>query len=136
MYKKKRTGLIVWGGILLTVGLLVAAAAVGSTVTKTEKVGDILSMVSSAFMLLSGGGIMLTFGIINAVKVSRYNNELKNKDVRYTARCTFCGYELICSPEHFRPHRRYPEGYTTCPACKKPLSLNLFKVIENNVNVT
>ena len=136
MYKKKRIGLIVWGGILLTVGLLVAAAAIGSTVTKTEKVGDILSMVSSAFMFLSGGGIMLTFGIINCVKVSRYNNELKNKDVRYTARCTFCGYDLICSPEHFRPHRRYPEGYTTCPACKKPLSLNLFKVIENNVNVT
>ena len=136
MYKKKRTGLIVWGGILLTVGLLVAAAAVGSTVTKTEKVGDILSMVSSAFMFLSGGGIMLTFGIINAVKVSRYNNELKSRDVRYTAKCPFCGYDLICSPEHFRPHRRYPEGYTTCPACKKPLSLNLFKVIENNVNVT
>lgn len=136
MYKKKRIGLIIWGGVLLMAGLLVLTASVRGASTNGSKLGEVLSEFVLSVMFFSGGGLMITFGIINCVKVSRYNNELKNKDVRYTARCTFCGYELICSPEHFRPHRRYPEGYTTCPACKKPLSLNLFKVIENNVNFT
>ena len=136
MYKRKRIGLIIWGGILILAGLIMITSAVLGTRTGSTKAGDILAVFVTALMFFAGGGLMITFGIINCIKVSRYNNELKNRDVRYTARCTFCGYDLICAPEHFKPHRRYPEGYTTCPACKKPLSLNLFKVTVNNNNVT
>ncbi|MBR4256376.1 MAG: hypothetical protein IKQ18_04360 [Clostridia bacterium] len=136
MYKRKRIGLIIWGGILILAGLIMITSAVLGTRTGSTKAGDIFAVFVTALMFFAGGGLMITFGIINCIKVSRYNNELKNRDVRYTARCTFCGYDLICTPEHFKPHRRYPEGYTTCPACKKPLSLNLFKVTVNNNNVT
>ena len=126
MLKRKRVGLIVWGIILSTLGLIYFI--VGLCVQLVNHYDYMWIMALAGFFVLAGGVIMLVFGIRNAVKTTRYNNTVMSHNEVYFANCVFCGRPITCALKDFIPHRNYPEGYTTCPFCRRPLSRNVFSV--------
>lgn len=127
MLKRKRIGMIVWGSILLCIGLymLILSYAVS---TESPASVAFLPVLIIGGMITAGGLLLIIFGIINAVKTSRYNNEVMRRNEIFTANCIYCGRSLTCTARNFRFHRRFPEGYTTCPYCKGNISRNAFGV--------
>lgn len=132
MLRKTKKGLIIWGGILLFLSLyfIIVYFAAGSGLMARDMQSRIAVIV--VFLILFAGGVtMLTFGIINAVLTGKHNRELLRQNLTFTANCIYCGGLITCTVRNFRPHRRFPEGYTTCPYCKRPVSKNAFGVIQN-----
>ena len=129
MPKRKRVGLVVWGSILVTMGLFLLLSV---AVTKNGwSMRSGMEMTTFALFLLLGGGILLGFGIRNFVLVSKYNNALENENagITYCMNCFYCNYPVSVTYRDFQPHRRYPEGFIYCPFCKRPLSKNAFQRI-------
>ena len=143
MLKRKRVGLIVWGIILSTAGMFFFI--LGLVLYNIEPIrhysynsyfgsyyetrnGGYLAMALIGVAVFAGGVIMLVFGIRNAVKTTRYNNTVMSHNEVYFANCVFCGRPITCALKDFIPHRNYPEGYITCPFCRRPLSRNVFSV--------
>ena len=130
MLKKARVGLIIWGAILSVVGLYFLLGALHSlapndyTTNQSTAASTALILCLFGLFILSGGVLMLVFGIINAVKTKKYNKSIEND--LYVARCFVCGTEVRCNPADFTAHRNYPEGFRYCPVCRKPLSRNAF----------
>lgn len=89
-----------------------------------------IRMLSIIFFAL--GGILFIVGIINAITTSKYNERYlqRYQGKAFITTCHFCNHEVICRAEDFREHRNYPEGYVYCPVCKKPLSINAFRVVN------
>ena len=114
MLRRKKIGLIIWGAILLV-------GAIGMFGTD-EAFGFILGI-----FLLAGAILMITFGIINAVSVTKYNKTLLAQNIDYRCQCPSCGKDIQARIQDFRPHGRFPEGFIYCPICKKPISKNAFR---------
>ncbi len=129
MIKKKRTGLIVWGSILLTLG---AIFLIGCIVNRTSSYGyrgnDSITYLFPGVICFIGGGLLLGFGIRNSILVSRNNSqaEEENRGVIYYATCFSCGTPVEATFNMFQPHRNYPEGFVYCSVCKRPISKNMF----------
>lgn len=117
MLRKKRIGLIIWGAILFFTSLFFLSDGDGRI---------------AAFILLPGGILLLVFGIINVVSVTKHNNILISETPNWQGNCPNCNREVRCSIRDFRPHGRYPEGYIYCPICKKPISKNAFNPYQEN----
>ena len=135
MLKRKKVGLIVWGVILSAIGGVLIPLMMMSAPDFFSDSGNRSSLVFwivTAVMLAIGGTLMLVFGIVNAVKVSRYNNRIlsETKDLIYIATCFNCGYQISAKYMDFTPHSRYPEGFVYCPVCKKPCSRNVFRAYK------
>lgn len=133
MLRRTKKGLIIWGSILLCFSLyfITAYFLAGNGWQARDMQSRIAAII--IFLFLSAGGVtMLTFGIINAVLTANHNRELLSRNLTFTANCIYCGGLINCTVRDFRPHRRYPEGYTACPYCKRPVSKNAFGVYQNN----
>lgn len=126
MLQHKRVGLIIWGAILTAIGFImfVSGAADG-----------IGALIIIGLMILAGGILMLAFGIVNAVKVTKYNNDLINDGKSYTTNCVKCGRVISAQTKDFRPHGRFPEGFIYCPVCKAPISKNAFTEYDAAGNI-
>ena len=116
--------MIVWGSILLIIGLYFvlmgfAGAAGESGLAPLLVIGAMLSL---------GGVLLLVFGILNAVKTTKYNNELISRNEIFTTNCIYCGRPLSCTVKDFKYHRNYPAGYVDCPYCRGHVSRNAFSV--------
>ena len=87
-------------------------------------------------MLAAGGMIMLIFGILNAVRVTRFNNKIlaETNRLTYYATCFGCGYRISARYNDFTPHSRYPDGFVYCPVCRKPLSFHLFQAVSDSAS--
>ncbi len=123
MLQRKRIGLIIWGAILLGIGLIVLAGSAGSGYMRipTTNAGTFIGL---GFIV--GGGLMLGFGIKNAVSVTSHNSKIINDGLVHITPCPYCGAEIRAKSSEFRPHSRFPEGYIYCRVCKKPVSRNAF----------
>lgn len=121
MLKRKRIGVIVWGVILFGISGIFVLMCLESNASGIVLFPGILLMVSL---------VMVIGGIINAVSVTKYNNELLRRGTKYLANCPFCKKDIKCTIADFRPHGRYPEGFIYCPVCKKPVSKNAFTEVE------
>ncbi len=135
MLKRKRIGLIVWGVILTVFGFFMLLGS-GEILQNVYK-GDLLQTsvwIIIVVSLLLGGTLMLVFGIVNAVKVSRYNNRIleANRDIIYITTCYNCGYQISAKFTDFTPHSRFPEGFVYCPVCKKPCGKNAFRAYKQD----
>ena len=133
MLRRTRKGLIIWGAVLLAYSFMifVVYAFAGNGWQNRDlstKAGAIVMFLLAFF----GGVVMLTCGIINAVLTAKHNRELINQNLVFITDCMFCGRTVNCGIQDFRPHRRYPEGYTLCPFCKRAVSKNAFGVYQNN----
>ena len=135
---RKKTGLIVWGAILLGFGLLFMLSSL-TNIVRISAVKSYYDMrylgLSSFYFLMAlsvnlaiGGGVMLGFGIRNAVLVNRQNGVTlaEARKYAYNATCFRCGTAVNCTGTNFAAHPRYPEGFVYCPVCRTPLSKNLF----------
>ena len=85
-----------------------------------------------AIALLIVGVVLIIVGIINVITTNNYNKQYLQ---RYRGKvlistCYFCHHEVVCYAEDFHEHRNYPEGYVYCPVCKKPLSMNAFRIVN------
>ena len=129
MLKRRRVGMIVWGAILTFVGIVLHFEALLLCLNSGNKrlpdiYLEVIVLFAFGLLFICAGVVLLVFGIINAKKVTAYNQEL-NQTI-YTARCYSCGIVVQSRIGDFRPHRRYPEGFVYCPVCRKPLSRRLF----------
>ena len=115
----KKIGLIVWGAIMAVIGLIFLSTGRG-----------VAGFIVLGLMFLAGGGVMLAFGIRNAVLVTRKNTALLNDGKLYAAYCPYCRSEIRAQTRNFAVHRNFPEGFMYCPVCRKPISRNAF-VIQN-----
>ena len=126
MLQHKRVGLIIWGAILTAAGFIMFVSGAAD---------EIGGLIITGLLILAGGIIMLVFGILNAVKVTRYNNELINDGKSYTTNCVKCGRVISAQTKDFRPHGRFPEGFIYCPVCKAPISKNAFTEYDSAGNI-
>lgn len=122
MYRKRRVGLIVWGCILLVLGLPFAIIGL------SEEIWIV------AVVWLLPGASLLTGGIINAVLVTKHNNNLtqSNRGMIYYANCLYCQRPISVKLNEFIIHRNYPEGYVDCPFCKQHISRNAFVQVNES----
>ena len=119
MLRSKKIGLVVWGTILFVISVVLFAIP--------EEFTTVIGL-----FILAGAILMMVFGVLNIVSVTKYNNILlsDNENVEYHANCTFCGREIQCTIREFRPHGRFPEGFVYCPVCKNPVSRNAFNAFR------
>ena len=141
MLKRKRIGLIVWGVIFNAVGFLLVMWIVmnedrylNSIYSQNRAEGMFWILIG--IMLAAGGMIMLIFGILNAVRVTRFNNKIlaETNRLTYYATCFGCGYRISARYNDFTPHSRYPDGFVYCPVCRKPLSFHLFQAVSDSAS--
>ena len=113
MLRRKKVGLVIWGTIFLIASGLCFAA--------DNAAGFIIGL-----FILAGAILMLVFGVINIVSVTKNNNILIRENLDYRGQCPNCARDIHARIQDFRPHGRYPEGFIYCPICKKPISRNAF----------
>ena len=139
MLKRKRTGLIVWGAVLNRIGVLLVMWIVmnedrylNSIYSQNRAEGMFWILIG--IMLAAGGMIMLIFGILNAVRVTRFNNKIlaETNRLTYYATCFRCGYRISAKYTDFVPHSRYPNGFVYCPVCRTPCSINIFTAYKKD----
>ena len=123
MLQRKKIGLIIWGAILLGIGIIILASSMSTGYMRVPGV-NAGTYIGLAFAV--GGGLMLGFGIKNAVSVTNHNSEIKNDGLLHITPCPYCGAEIRARSSDFRPHGRFPEGFVYCRVCKKPVSRNAF----------
>ncbi len=121
MLRRKKIGLVIWG----TIFLILAFGMFGTN----ESFGFALGLI-----FLAGAILMLTFGIINIVSVTKHNKTLLAQNIDYRCQCPSCGKDIQARIQDFRPHGRYPEGFIYCPICKKPISKNAFRPFKQEEN--
>ena len=114
MLRRKRVGLLIWGTIFLI--------ASGIFFATDEAAGFIVGL-----FVLTGAILMLVFGILNVISVTKHNNTLVAENLDYRAQCPNCARDINARVQDFRPHGRFPEGFIYCPICKKPVSKNAFQ---------
>lgn len=122
--KRKRIGMIVWGVILLGIGLFILIT--GNIATQGSK--KIILFIWLCSIPLITGTFLLSFGIIDTVRATRYNNEILKRNELYVTNCIYCGRLFSRTAKYFRFHRNFPEGYTNCPYCKRHISKNTFDI--------
>jgi len=123
MLRSRRTGMIVWGAIIVFGGIMMATLLFSGT--ELSRSTGIIGIV-----MIIGGGLLLGFGIAGAVKASKHNSALIAEGKTYIGKCVSCGNPIKATIRDFRPHGRFPEGYMVCPVCKKPVSKNAFNVYD------
>ena len=87
-------------------------------------------MALGGLVLTVGGATMLGFGILNAVKTTKYNNEIMSRTEVYCTNCIYCSRPITCALKDFKAHKNYPEGFVYCPFCNRPVSKNTFNIIS------
>ena len=95
------------------------------------------------FILLSvlpiPGIVLLVLGIRE--KVIKNKERARSQDLQvhqglgdeaqFEGKCIYCNNKIIAMNSDFQWHRNYPEGYVYCRFCKKPLSKNLFSIVQH-----
>lgn len=138
MLKRTRAAFFVWGGILVCFGMIFIGIAATTFVDYGFEASS--DMTSSAlFCALVPGLIMILvaallfiIGGIKAGKVRKYNRKLIAENEIDEADCPYCHVTNRIRRIDFIPHRKFPEGFIYCKACKKPLSYNTFSVVSKN----
>ena len=121
--------MIVWGSILLGIGLYMMILSYAfSTDSAVSDASAGLPVLIIGGMITAGGVLLLVFGIISAVKTTKYNNEIISRNELFTTNCIYCGRSLSCTVKDFKYHRNYPAGYVDCPYCRGHISRNAFAV--------
>lgn len=136
MLKKKNIAPIIIGAVLilwaLSLTLLLLADSFSGAADLEAALPAIFVSILCPMFLFIPGFILLLIGIIKLVKVIKHNREVVAKHEIDFAQCPYCQYQFKAARTDFRAHRSFPEGYVSCPSCKKPLSYKLFKIISTN----
>ena len=127
MLKQGRPGLVLIGTLQLVLGTISLAVAI----SLRDNSGLFLPLI-----MLVAGLICLIAGISSMVSARKYNESIKEayREIRFVAKCIYCGRPVVARVSDFSPHRNYPEGFVYCSCCKKPCSKHLFEEI-NKKNV-
>ena len=122
MLRRKKIGLLIWGTIFLV--------ASGMCFASDNAGGFVIGL-----FLLAGAILMIVFGIVNVVSVTKHNNILIRENLDYRCQCPNCARDIQARIQDFRPHGRFPEGFIYCPICKKPISRNAFKAYRRDAYI-
>ena len=123
MPKGKKIGMLIWGTLLVLLGLGICLRCLRSHTSS-----DMVVIAFTIFAIVIPGAILIAFGIRNIILVTRYNNQLEEEYKGYvlTATCLNCRSPIRSNYKDFQVHGRYPEGFVYCPLCKAPISRNAF----------
>lgn len=82
--------------------------------------------------ILVAGIVLLVIGIVLTVKSLSHNSKIREayQDTEWYGNCIYCHSPIHCEIQNFYPHSKYPEGFTHCPICKKPVSRNALHAVK------
>lgn len=127
MYRKPKPGFYISGGIVTGLSLVVLLALLASGEYDTDSLLAVFTFFVLGLCLL-GGGIA-----VSASAKKHNNNLIKTQGRSAGLECPACKYKISVDVSSFLPHRNFPEGFVYCPACKKPLSIRLFKPEDKEI---